>query len=149
MPASADTLNRYGAAVEGLAAAFADLGPSVAAAEDDRPPARALDEAIDAYVSGSRALFGSLFGRGAGDAFATALHALGSWKDRIMRAAARLLHAAVDKVTALLGGTAGDQVHKWLDALLDPASVYERALGVPRLRDKAKTVLATAPDAAD
>jgi hypothetical protein len=58
MPASADTLRRYGAAVNRLAEAYADLGPLVTADEaqavdqDTR-----LDDAIDDYVIESRQLF--------------------------------------------------------------------------------------------
>jgi hypothetical protein len=263
MPASADTLDRYDAAVQELAAAFADLGALPVAAEEEQPAVEdtRLDAAVDGYVAGSRALFeetvetdpeaalaslggdfralaelgtaaegpdltaadsdgsdtgafaadmalvravaggaepppapmaladagdpasgalasidaivaagqaklkaaavaavlpsiaelggvvGKLVGPRAGEDFANALQALRGWRDRIVRAATKLLHAAVDKVAALLGGTVADQLQKWLQALLDPGAIYAQALGVPRLRDRAKSVLAAAPDA--
>ncbi len=263
MPARAERLSRYGAAVELLVSAYADLGPLVAADEDQAAlQDTRLDDAIDSYVSESRLLFAetvesdsraalaslggdfrvlaelgsaaqgpdltaedgsglgsfaadmelvlavaggtepgpapmaaaggggdpvsgavasinaisatgqaklrtaltaavlpnaaelgavvrTVFGPGAGEEFARALEALHRWRDRIMRAAAKLLHTATDKVTALLGATAADKIRTWLEALLDPSWIYEKALEVPRLRDRAKSVLAAAPDAAD
>jgi hypothetical protein len=267
MPASADTLNRYDAAVRGLAGAFADLGALAVVAEEEHPAGADthLDAAVDSYVAESWALFeetveadpraalaslggdfralvelgtaaegpdltagltaadsdgsdagafaadmalvravasgaepppapmlladtgdpasgalasidaivaagkaklqaaavaailpsvpelgtvvGRLLGPRAGTGFATALQALRGWQDRIVRAATKLLQAAVDKVAALLGGTVAHQLQEWLQAILDPAAVYAAVLGVPRLRDRAKNVLATAPDA--
>ena len=269
MPASADTLDRYDAAVRELAAAFADLGALPVAAAEEQPAVEdtRLDAAVDSYVAGSRALFeetiqtdpqaalaslggdfralaelglaaegpvltaeltaadddgsdtgafaadmalvravaggeqpppapmalaevgdpasgalasidaivatgqatlkaaavaavlpsvadlgavvGKLVGPRAGADFADALQALRGWRDRIVRAATKLLHAAVDKVAALLGDTVADQLQKWLRAILDPATVYRQALGVPRLQDRAKSMLAAAPDASE
>src|SRR5215470_19064215 len=59
MPASAETLNRYDAAVQELAGAFADLGALPVAAEEEQPAVEdtRLDAAVDNYVAGSRALF--------------------------------------------------------------------------------------------
>ncbi len=58
MPARAERLSRYGAAVEGLVSAYADLGP-LAAADEDQAAVQGtrLDDAIDSYVSESRLLF--------------------------------------------------------------------------------------------
>lgn len=95
------------------------------------------------------AVVSAVLGPEAGTQFATALKALSSWKDRIQRSAVKLLQAATDKVTALLGSTAADQIRKWIEGLLAPSLIYEEALRIPRLRVKAKTMLAVAPDAAD
>src|SRR5262245_51696040 len=59
MPASADTLSRYDAAVHGLAGAFADLGVLPVAAEEEQPAGEdtRLDAAVDGYVAASGALF--------------------------------------------------------------------------------------------
>ena len=58
MPASTETLRRYGEAVNSLARAYADLGPLITAAEDQTVAQdNRLDDAIDNYVLESRQLF--------------------------------------------------------------------------------------------
>jgi len=52
-------------------------------------------------------------------------------------------------VADLLGSTVAQQLQEWLRAILDPATVYRQALGVPRLQDRAKSVLAAAADASE
>jgi hypothetical protein len=92
---------------------------------------------------------GALFGPQAAADFAAAVTAASGWIHRILRSAVKLLQAAVDKATSLLGGAAVDQIKTWIGGFLSPSSIYDDALRVPPLRDRAKTVLATAPDAAD
>jgi hypothetical protein len=98
------------------------------------------------------AVVAAVFGPQAAAEFATALNNLKSWTDRIFRSAVKLLQAATDKAASLLGSAATDQIknqiRKWIENFLSPSLVYEDLLRVPPLRDKAKTVLATGPDAA-
>jgi hypothetical protein len=108
----------------------------------------AVAAAIVPNVGQLGALVGTLLGGHAGLQFDAAMASLGGLTDRIARAATKLLRTVVDKVTALLGKSIGNEVEDWVERFFDLNVVYEEALRIPELRDEATSVLGVKVDAA-